>query len=130
MAKVTFPKFGSLEGSSGFILAALLIIGLAAVVGLSIWVGGGDDTPTVTTTTTASPSIDELDDFDDFGFDVFDYGDDPYFDSLQDECSFGTMVSCDELFFVTPMQSDYEWWGATCGGIAEWASGMCVERFG
>lgn len=43
-------------------------------------------------------------------------GDDPEFDRLANECFDGTMESCDELYFGSPIDSDYERYGDTCGG--------------
>lgn len=37
-------------------------------------------------------------------------------DQLTDECATGAGVSCDALYFVSPVGSDYEFFGATCGG--------------
>ena len=36
-------------------------------------------------------------------------------DQLADECAGGFGVSCDALFWVSPIGSEYELFGATCG---------------
>jgi hypothetical protein len=36
------------------------------------------------------------------------YGDDPYFDRLWDECEAGDSDACDELYWESPIGSDYE----------------------
>lgn len=41
--------------------------------------------------------------------------DDSYFGGLANVCALGSMASCDELFEVSPLSSDYEAYGATCG---------------
>jgi hypothetical protein len=40
----------------------------------------------------------------------------PEFDDLAQSCYEGDMRSCDELFNETPVGSDYEAYGDTCGG--------------
>jgi hypothetical protein len=44
------------------------------------------------------------------------YGDDPVLDALWDKCDGGDMVACDELFWTSPVDSEYETFGNTCGG--------------
>ena len=44
-----------------------------------------------------------------------DYGSDPYLDRLWDECAAGDFVSCDDLYDESPVGSDYEYFGDTCG---------------
>lgn len=39
------------------------------------------------------------------------YGDDPYFDRLWDECEAGDYDACDELYWESPIGSDYEQYG-------------------
>jgi hypothetical protein len=41
---------------------------------------------------------------------------DAEFDDLADDCYQGDMRSCDELFNLSPVGSDYEEYGDTCGG--------------
>jgi hypothetical protein len=58
----------------------------------------------------------------------FDYGDDPELDALWDACDGGDLAACDELFFVTPVGSVYEEFGATCGGRTGGETvGSCAE---
>jgi hypothetical protein len=45
------------------------------------------------------------------------YGDDPDFDSYYDNCEGGDMPQCDLLFLTSPIGSEYEEFGGTCGGI-------------
>jgi hypothetical protein len=58
---------------------------------------------------------------DDTGIDgePFTYGDDERFDALWDECEGGDMAACDELYQTSPIGSDYELFGGTCGGEFE-----------
>lgn len=37
-------------------------------------------------------------------------------ETLAQECYDGYVGSCDALFAVSPIGSDYEWYGGTCGG--------------
>jgi hypothetical protein len=50
-------------------------------------------------------------------------------DTLSWECYDGYALSCDLLYWVSPIGSDYEWYGGTCG---EWFAdlsfaGRCSE---
>ncbi len=56
---------------------------------------------------------------------AFDYGDDPTLDQLWDDCAAEDWEACDELYFASPLYSEYERFGATCGEEGEgW--GMCA----
>jgi hypothetical protein len=44
------------------------------------------------------------------------YGDDPGLDALWDGCEAGDAAACDELYAISPVGSDYEAFGSTCGG--------------
>ena len=44
------------------------------------------------------------------------YGDDAELDALWDDCDAGDGEACDELFFGSPIGSEYEEFGNTCGG--------------
>ena len=43
------------------------------------------------------------------------YGDDPELDRLYDACAAGDGWSCDELYWQSPLNSEYEEFGDTCG---------------
>ena len=43
-------------------------------------------------------------------------GDSELLDGLVEECAEGSMRACDELFYRSELNTDYENWGATCGG--------------
>jgi hypothetical protein len=51
-------------------------------------------------------------------------------DTLAQECTDGAGISCDVLYELSPVGSDYETYGATCGG--RWASedyaDLCSEQ--
>jgi hypothetical protein len=50
-------------------------------------------------------------------------------DTLARECKDGYGLSCDMLFLVSPEDSDYEMYGATCGGrFDESVAGSCEEQ--
>jgi hypothetical protein len=56
------------------------------------------------------------------------FGSDPLLDLLWSECEAGTYTACDDLYSESPLGSEYEEFGATCGnrGLPE---GNCVIRF-
>lgn len=78
--------------------------------------------------------------FDNCGLDVEDfmstvlagdaYGDNPELDALWDACATGDGESCDNLFFSSMIDSDYETFGATCGDRFEDArnAGVCFNE--
>lgn len=47
----------------------------------------------------------------------FTFGDDDYLDDLWLKCERGQWVKCDDLYLDSPIGSEYEFFGATCGGI-------------
>ncbi|MEO1062237.1 MAG: hypothetical protein AAFZ07_12525 [Actinomycetota bacterium] len=57
--------------------------------------------------------------------DIFTYGDDAALDLLWDECAAGLSDSCDELYFVSPIGSEYEDFGSTCGQTRTATLGGC-----
>jgi hypothetical protein len=49
-------------------------------------------------------------------------------DQLTVECAEGYGLSCDWLYLVSPVGSDHEWFGSTCGGrFAEPYDGYCAD---
>jgi hypothetical protein len=53
------------------------------------------------------------------------------FAELRDDCAGGDMAACDELFRESPVDSDDEFFGATCGLRADGSfPGDCEENFG
>ena len=56
------------------------------------------------------------------------YGDDPRLDSLYDSCAAGDMVACDDLYWESPIDSDYEAFALSCGGtLGGFNSGTCAD---
>jgi hypothetical protein len=55
---------------------------------------------------------------------------DPYFDELAQGCRAGDLDACDDLYYATPVGSEYEDYGTTCGGRAgEEYYGTCAAEF-
>lgn len=54
------------------------------------------------------------------------YGDDPDLDALHDACAAGDLESCDTLYLTSPIGSEYETFGSTCGGTQEDTFGQCM----
>lgn len=59
-----------------------------------------------------------------------DLGDEAVLDELAGQCFTGDMAACDDLYFESPLGSDYETYGSTCGGRNEAAVGGCATRYG
>jgi hypothetical protein len=53
------------------------------------------------------------------------------YDELAQNCHDGSMVACDDLYWVAPRGSDYELYGITCGGrrLGTFAGGHCERDF-
>ena len=96
----------------------------------------GDTGSTTSTTGGATSSTTDDDDDDDDDEDIppgqepGDLGDDDALDALTDECFEGEMESCDDLYFDSPLGSDYERYGSTCGGRNDETFGGCAVRYG
>jgi hypothetical protein len=63
------------------------------------------------------------------GDEPFAFGDDPTLDALYTACAEGDFAACDQLFFDSPVGSDYETFALSCGGRTDFSAG-CVEEFG
>ena len=61
----------------------------------------------------------------------YTYGDDAAFDALWDACEGGDWPACDELFINSPVDSEYETFGDTCGNRqSEGTGAYCVDSMG
>jgi hypothetical protein len=59
---------------------------------------------------------------------AFTYGDSPRLDELWDACTEGAMDACNELWRTSEVESEYEWFGATCGARTDVANpGACGQ---
>ena len=60
-----------------------------------------------------------------------DFGDDPVLDLLVEQCRRGNNQACDELHLTSPIGSEYEDYGRTCGGRApDGALPSCFDELG
>ena len=57
---------------------------------------------------------------------AYTYGDDPNFDGLWDACSAGDWEACDTLYMDSPIDSEYEAYGNTCGYLTDGVQ-WCVD---
>ncbi|MDO5495014.1 MAG: hypothetical protein Q4G64_04815 [bacterium] len=57
--------------------------------------------------------------------DVDGYGTNAEFDDLWDQCEAGDMEACDDLYYATPVGSEYEEFGSTCGQTTAPMYGTC-----
>lgn len=48
---------------------------------------------------------------------IYTYGDDPDLDLLWLACQSEDWLACDDLYLESPVGSEYEFFGASCGGI-------------
>jgi hypothetical protein len=116
----------AVEGASGSALKGISVQGPAWLLLVALGVGAilfgawleheARTEPTVTTTTTTT-TVPE----------PFDYGDDPDLDDLYESCFDGDWTDCDELYLSSPEDSEYEWFGATCGYRIEGDGEFCAD---
>ena len=86
---ISRASYGWVWGVAGVLALSVLALSLVAVVGLGVLlITGGPQT----------------------------YGDDPRLDALYDACERGSMRACDRLFEESPLFSEYEEFGLSCGG--------------
>jgi len=57
-------------------------------------------------------------------------GNDAQLDQLANRCADGDFEACDDLFWQSPIDSDYEEYGARCGNRNDSAAGQCVSIYG
>ncbi|MGY1639895.1 hypothetical protein ACI782_02025 [Geodermatophilus sp. SYSU D00703] len=57
-------------------------------------------------------------------------GDDPMLDALARSCFEADWAACDELYFSSEVDTEYESYGETCGGRNEPVFGTCSDRYG
>jgi hypothetical protein len=61
----------------------------------------------------------------------FTYGDDPELDALWDACAEGSAEACDDLWAQSPVDSEYEDFGYSCGGVVpEGETEICSDVLG
>ena len=109
----------SVSGPSWLILVAL---------GVAVIMGGGylykedaqSDPPADTLPVVIEPVVTEP-------FEPFTYGDDVFLDELWDSCADTVWADCDTLYQQSPEGSEYELFGATCGGLIADDGLFCVD---
>jgi hypothetical protein len=97
----------SLQGPAWLVLVAMG----SGLVGYGQWLESQG-----TEKTEPPPSAPTTVPFEDFG-EPWTFGDDEYLDALWIECEYGNWLSCDDLYLQSPVDSDYEWFGTTCGNL-------------
>lgn len=102
------------------LLSALIVVTTAAC-------GSSGDDPPPPAPTSSSPPVWTPEPTDE-PLDVFPnaYGDDAHLDTLWDACTVGDAASCEALYYDSPIGSQYEAWGATCGGLT--TGGGCQQE--
>lgn len=100
-------------------------VGFQAVEECDIDLAALGGSPDETTTTEAtSETTDTTED----GSDGGTYGSDPELDALYDDCADGDFAACDELYTTSPIGSEYEEFGDSCGDRNE-PQGFCVDLY-
>ncbi|MEL7207739.1 MAG: hypothetical protein AAGK32_05835, partial [Actinomycetota bacterium] len=61
---------------------------------------------------------------------IAEYGSDPTLDGFADGCEAGDFGACDDLWLQSPVNSDYEAYGSTCGGRNDPVFAGCVDLYG
>ena len=85
-----------------------------------------DDGATPATTDPSPPSTSDGGDDE-----PFTYGDDPELDALWDACADGSAEACDDLWAQSPVDSEYEDFGYSCGGVVpEGETEICSDVLG
>lgn len=102
-----------------WVLLVVAVIGVLVVGGAMALIAVLDDDDARVTTTTPGPSS--------TGAPVVENSE---IEGLIDDCAAGDMTACDELFFVTEVGSEAEFFGQTCGGRTfDSSGGDCAELF-
>jgi len=114
----------AVEGASGSALKGIQVQGPAWLLLVALGVGAilfgawleheakqteAKDKTTVTVPEPTTPVAEQPD--------IYTLGDDTQLDRLWRACERGDWLSCDDLFLDAPLDSEYEFFGATCGGI-------------
>lgn len=118
------PKSGNTLLIVAIVIGALLLVGLAVLLVVSLSGDKEDPAPavptrTATPTPTPTPTSSAREG---------DYGDDPELDALWDECEAGDWQACDDLFLASPWDSEYEEFAATCGYRLDHTAWDCVSE--
>jgi hypothetical protein len=97
---------------------------LAEELGLEVCGAGSGETEDTTVDTTEDTGGGT-------GDEPFTYGDDPELDALWDACEDGDPDACDDLWAEAPVDSEYEEFGYSCGGVVpEGETQVCSEALG
>ena len=100
-------------GAGTIVFGAWLEHGTAAVDKTEQTLPTAPPTTVVAATADDGTIVDPVDEFDG----PFTLGDDNALDKLWRECERGIWTSCDDLYLQSPIGSDYEWFGASCGEV-------------
>ena len=85
--------------------------------------------PTVDCAGWGNAPLDRLpDDPDSWASNADTYGDDPALDALWDQCEAGDLTACDDLWWLSPPDSEYEAFADTCGRSRE-PGEWCSEEY-
>jgi hypothetical protein len=106
-------KAFSVQGPSWLVL---IVFGLASVgYGVVRWEDGQVSKPVPTDVTEPAP-IDPIDQEELFPG-GYTFGDNNQLDRLWRQCERSQWDACDQLYVQSDIGSDYEWFGASCGGL-------------
>lgn len=116
-------KGASLSGPAWAVISCVVLLVIGGLAGLAMWLDGDSgetdvDPPGVeidTAISTIAPDADELQS--------------AWLDDLADWCLTGDLIACDDLWYESPVGTEWEAIGGTCGGLVPDGSfaGFCED---
>ncbi|MBM9434036.1 flagellar basal body-associated FliL family protein [Flaviflexus equikiangi] len=107
----------------GVILLIAIVVGILFATG--VLSSSDEQEPSSTTVEQSVEPSDESDDPVPAPGEPARYGDSAELDALWDSCEAGSLADCDELYYVSGFDTEYEEFGNTCGGTTDAAYGTC-----
>lgn len=131
-----YPPYGQPPSKGKGPLIAWIVLGvillIAIVVGILFATGvlssSDEQEPSSTTVEQSVEPSDESDDPVPAPGEPARYGDSAELDALWDSCEAGSLADCDELYYVSGFDTEYEEFGNTCGGTTDAAYGTCSSE--
>ena len=117
-----------------WIVAAGVLVTLVAVVAVIVLLTRGDDGQLDTPTPTVAGSTPDTIVADlpapDAAASIPEFGSDPTFDAMAEQCEAGDLDACDDLYLRSELDSGYEAYGDSCGGRNMPGVAYCEDLYG